>query len=51
VITREVLEHHAASEIIAALGARDAAGRLRQRAHVRLTCLRVGGKIVVQAPG
>jgi len=49
-ITREVLEHHEASEIIAALGARDAAGRLRQRAHLRLTCLRVGGKIVVQAP-
>jgi len=49
-ITREVLEHHAASEIIAALTARGVPARLRERVHVRLTCLRARGRIVVQSP-
>ncbi len=49
-ITREVLQHHAASDIIAALGAREVVARLRERPRARFTCLRVGGKIVVQSP-
>jgi ribonucleoside-diphosphate reductase beta chain len=49
-ITQEVLDHHAAGEIIAALTVHGVAGRLRERARVRLTCLRAGGKIVIQAP-
>jgi len=49
-VTREVLEHHAASEIIAALTAHAVPQRLRERAHMRLTCLRVHGRIVVQSP-
>jgi ribonucleoside-diphosphate reductase beta chain len=49
-ITEEVLGHHAAGEIIAALSAYGVPRRLRDRAGLPLTCLRAGGKIVVQAP-
>ncbi len=49
-ITQEVLEHHAAGEIIAALSLHGVPERLRARPPARLTCLRVGGRIVVQAP-
>jgi len=50
-ITREVLDHHAPAEIIAALIAHQVPERLRGRGGLRLTCLRAGGKIVIQAPG
>src|SRR5256885_13302992 len=49
-VTQEVLEHHPAHEIIAALTARAVPQRLRDQAPVRLTCLRVHGRIVVQSP-
>jgi hypothetical protein len=49
-VTREVLEHHPANEIIAALSAHHVPQRLRERARMRLTCLRVRGRIVVQGP-
>jgi ribonucleoside-diphosphate reductase beta chain len=48
-ITREVVDHHSPAEIIAALTAHDVAGRLRAGAGQRMTCLRAGGRIVVQA--
>jgi ribonucleoside-diphosphate reductase beta chain len=47
-ITEQVLEHHTAREIVAALGAHEVAQRLRRRDRTRLTCLRAGGRIVVQ---
>src|SRR6266704_2248877 len=49
-ITQEVLDHHGAAEIIAALSAQGVPERLREHAPLRLTCLRVGGKVVVQVP-
>ena len=49
-ITQEVLDHHRAAEIIAALSAHGVPERLREHAPLRLTCLRVGGKVVVQVP-
>jgi len=49
-VTQEVLEHHPAHEIIAALTARAVPQRLRDQAPLRLTCLRVHGRIVVQSP-
>ena len=49
-ITQEVLQHHAPGEIIAALSTHGVPQQLRERAGLRLTCLRAGGKIVVQAP-
>ena len=49
-VTQEVLEHHPAPEIIAALTAHAVPQRLRDQAPVRLTCLRVHGRIVVQSP-
>lgn len=48
-ITKEVLDHHASGEIIAALSARGVPRRLQQRSGLPVTFLRVGGKIVVQA--
>lgn len=50
-ITQEVLAHHPVGDIIAALTAHGVTERLQERARLRLTCLRAGGKIVVQAPG
>lgn len=47
-ITRDVLAHHSSAEIIAALDEHRVPGRWPERAG-RMTCLRVGGKIVVQA--
>jgi hypothetical protein len=47
-ITRDVLAHHSSTEIIAALDEYRVPGRWPERAG-RLTCLRAGGKIVVQA--
>jgi ribonucleoside-diphosphate reductase beta chain len=49
-ITREVLDRHTAVDVIATLGAHAVADRLRQPHRVRLTCLRAGGKIIVQPP-
>ncbi len=49
-ITREVLDRHTAADVIATLGAHAVAERLRQPHRVRLTCLRAGGKIIVQPP-
>lgn len=49
-ITREVLDRHTAEDVIATLGARAVPERLRQPHRVRLTCLRAGGKIIVQPP-
>lgn len=49
-ITREVLDRHTAAGVIATLGAHAVAERLRQPRGVRLTCLRAGGKIIVQPP-
>lgn len=47
-VTREVLQHHPPGDIIAALTAHSVPQRLRDRAPLRLTCLRSRGKIVVQ---
>ena len=47
-ITREVLDRHTAADVIATLGVHAVAERLRQPHRVRLTCLRAGGKIIVQ---
>ena len=49
-ITREVLDRHTAADVIATLGAHAVAERLRQPHRVRRTCLRAGGKIIVQPP-
>jgi ribonucleoside-diphosphate reductase beta chain len=49
-ITQEVVDHHTPAEIIAALTAQGVPARLRSGPGQRMTCLRVGGRIVVQAP-
>lgn len=49
-ITREVVDHHSPAEIIAALTAHGVPTRLRAGRGQRMTCLRVAGRIVVQAP-
>jgi ribonucleoside-diphosphate reductase beta chain len=49
-ISREVLDHHAAKEIIAALTKHGALQRLQERTGLPLTCLKAGAKILVQAP-
>jgi ribonucleoside-diphosphate reductase beta chain len=48
-ITREVLDYHSAADVIGALRTHAVPRRLRER-RVRLTCLRAGGKIIVQPP-
>ena len=49
-VTAEVLDHHSAAEIVAALDAQGVPERLRRPGSCRLTCLRAAGKILVQAP-
>lgn len=49
-VTQEVLDHHTAAEIVAALSAHGVPERLRSRSRLRFSCLRAGGRIVVQAP-
>lgn len=46
-ITQDVLDQHSPADIVAALGER--VGALTGNPHARLTCMRIGRKIVVQA--
>jgi len=50
-ITQEVVAHHTATDVIAALRAHRVPERLRAAGRQRLTCLSAGGKIIVQPPG
>ena len=47
---KKVVVHHTASDVIAALRAHRVPERLRAAGRQRLTCLRAGGKIIVQPP-
>jgi len=49
-ITQEVVAHHTATDVIAALRAHRVPERLRGAGRKRLTCLSAGGKIIVQPP-
>ncbi len=49
-ITQEVVAHHTASDVIAALRAHRVPERLRAAGRQRRTCLSAGGKIIVQPP-
>ena len=49
-ITQEVVAHHTATDVIAALRAHRVPERLRGTGRKRLTCLSAGGKIIVQPP-
>jgi ribonucleoside-diphosphate reductase beta chain len=49
-ITQEVVAHHTATDVIAALRAHRVPERLRAAGRQRLTCLSAGGKIIVQPP-
>jgi hypothetical protein len=49
-ITQEVIAHHTATDVIAALRAHRVPERLRAAGRQRLTCLSAGGKIIVQPP-
>jgi len=49
-ITQEVVAHHTATDVIAALRAHRVPERLRAPGRQRLTCLSAGGKIIVQPP-
>ncbi|HYT71126.1 MAG TPA: R2-like ligand-binding oxidase [Gemmatimonadales bacterium] len=49
-ITQEVFDHHPVAEIVAAVAGARALEQLRDTARLRLTCLRAGARIIVQAP-
>jgi len=49
-ITQEVVAHHTAADVIAALRAHRVPERLRAAGRRRLTCISAGGKIIVQPP-
>jgi ribonucleoside-diphosphate reductase beta chain len=49
-ISREVLDHHPAQEIIGALTAHGALERLQERTGLPFTCIKAGARILVQAP-
>jgi len=49
-ITQEVVAHHSATDVIAALRAHRVPERLRAAGRMRLTCLSAGGRIIIQPP-